>query len=121
MSKGLKIAYAVFAAILVLSAAGTALIFSAPTASTAQIISGGEVLYTFDLSHTSDRIIRVEQGGGYNIIEITDGKIHVTEADCPDKVCINTGFLQGGAPIVCLPNRLVIRYAQGGELDAAAG
>lgn len=121
MSKGLKIAYAVFAAIVVLSAAGTALIFSSPTSQTVQIISGGEVRYIFDLSHTSDRTIRVEQGGSYNIIEITDGKIHVTEAGCPDKVCVSMGFLQGGAPIVCLPNRLVIRYAKGGELDAVAG
>ena len=121
MSKGLKIAYIVFALILAAAIAGTVMIFTAPSSQTAQIISDGEVLYTLDLSHTSDKTLRIEYGDGYNIVEITDGKIHVIEADCPDKICVNMGFLQGGAPIVCLPHKLVIRYAQGGELDAVAG
>ena len=121
MSKGLKIAYIVFAVIVILSAAGTVLIFSSSPSQRLEIISDGEVLYTIDLSHTSDRSIRIDHGGSYNIIEITDGKIHVSEAGCPDKVCVEMGFLQGGAPIVCLPNRLVIRYVQGGGVDAVAG
>lgn len=121
MSKGLKTAYITFAVMLAAAITGTVIVFTAPSSQTVEIISGGEVLYTIDLSHTADRIIRVEHEGGYNIIEITDGKIHVIEADCPDKTCVNMGFLQGGAPIVCLPNRLVIRYAQGTEMDAVAG
>lgn len=121
MSKGLKIAYIAFAVILFAAIAGTVIVFTAPSSQTVEIISGGEVLYTIDLSHTSDREIRVDCGDSYNIIEITDGKIHVTEAGCPDKTCVSMGFLQGGAPIVCLPNRLVIRYVQGDELDAVAG
>ena len=121
MSKGLKIAYIVFAATVILSAAGTLLIFSAPASQAVEIISGGEVLYTIDLSHTEDRTIRIEHGGSYNVIEIANGKIHVSQAGCPDKTCVNIGYLQGGAPIVCLPNRLVIRYVQGGGVDAVAG
>ena len=121
MSKGLKIAYIVFALILAGAIAGTVIMFTAPSVQTVRIISGGEVLYTIDLSHTADKTIRVEQGGSYNIIEIIGGKIHVSEAGCPDKTCVHMGFLQGGAPIVCLPNKLVIRYAHGGELDAVAG
>lgn len=121
MSKGLKITYIVFAVILAAAIAGTVIMFTAPASQTVEIISGGKVLYTLDLSHTADKTIRVEQGGSYNIIEITDGKIHVSEADCPDKTCVHMGFLRGGAPIVCLPNRLVIRYVQGGAVDAVAG
>lgn len=121
MSKGLKITYIVFAVILAAAIAGTVMTFSAPASPRVEIISGGEVLYTIDLSRTEDKTIRVEQGGSYNIIEITGGKIHVSEADCPDKTCMNMGFLQSGAPIVCLPNRLVIRYVQGADVDAVAG
>ena len=121
MSKGLKTAYAVFAVILVGAIVGTVMLLLAPSSRTVEIISGGEVLYTIDLSHTPDRTIRIEHNGSYNIIEITDGKIHVSEAGCPDKTCVHMGFLQGGAPIVCLPNRLVIRYVQGAEADAVAG
>ena len=121
MSKGLKISYIVFAVILAAAVAGTVTTLCTPSSQAVEIISGGEVLYVIDLSHTSDKTIRVEQGGSYNIIEITDGKIHVSEAGCPDKTCVSMGFLQGGAPIVCLPNRLVIRYAQGADVDAVAG
>lgn len=121
MSRGLKIAYIVFAVTVILSAVGTLLIFLAPASQTVEIISDGEVLYTLDLSHTEDRTIRIDHIGSYNIIEIADGKIHVSEAGCPDKTCVSMGFLQGGAPIVCLPNKLVIRYAQGGDMDAVAG
>lgn len=121
MSKGLKTAYIVFAVMLAAAIIGTVLIFSAPSSQTVEIISGGEVLYTIDLSRTEDRTIRVEQGESCNIIEIKGGRIHVSEADCPDKTCVHMGFLGGGAPIVCLPNRLVIRYVQGGEVDAVAG
>lgn len=121
MSKGLKIAYTAFAVILAAAVVGTVIMFTAPVSQTVEIISGGEVIYTVDLSNTPDKTIRVEQGGSYNIIEITNGKIHVSEADCPDKTCVNMGFLQGGAPIVCLPNRLVIRYVQGVAVDAVAG
>ena len=121
MSKGLKIAYIVFVIMVVCAVVGTVITLGVPSSQTVEIISGGEVLYTIDLSNTPDRIIRVEQGGGCNVIEITGGKIHVSEADCPDKTCVNMGFLQGGAPIVCLPNRLVIRYVQGAEADAVAG
>ena len=121
MSKGLKAVYIAFAVILAAAIAGTVMIFSAPSSRTVEIISGGEVLYTIDLSHTADKTFRVERDGNYNVIEIIDGKIHVSEADCPDKTCVHTGFLQGGAPIVCLPNRLVIRYAQRADVDAVAG
>ncbi|MDR3255458.1 MAG: NusG domain II-containing protein [Synergistaceae bacterium] len=36
-------------------------------------------------------------------------------SDCPDKVCIHTGFLtKPGQAAACLPNRVVIRVSPGG-------
>lgn len=47
--------------------------------------------------------------GCVNHIEIRPGSIGVTWADCPDKLCVNQGFIHSPAiPITCLPNRLVI-------------
>ncbi len=60
----------------------------------------------------------VEYEGRTNTIEISDGKIRVTDADCLDKVCVNTGWL-GAMPIICIPNRLEIRFAEGADYDAA--
>ena len=49
-------------------------------------------------------------------MEIKDGKVSVTEASCPDKVCVNHGSTdQTADPIVCLPNKLVVRVLAPGD------
>lgn len=53
-----------------------------------------------------------------NVVEIAPGKVRVREADCPDQVCVNQGWITtSGAPIVCLPNRLVIRIEKSPAAD----
>lgn len=58
-----------------------------------------------------------------NTILVEKGRIRVEEADCPDQVCVDQGFISDGTvPIVCLPNHLVIEIIGGGEaFDAATG
>lgn len=100
----------IFAAAL----AGSLLIFRKPQGNAVNIRSGGELLCTIDLSESADCEFDIEWCGGVNTIEIKDHKIHVKEASCPDGICIKTGFIGGEtdtAPIVCLPNRLVIEPA----------
>ena len=56
-------------------------------------------------------------------MEVSEGKIRVCEADCPDQVCVNQGWISSEAvPIVCLPHKLMIEIVNGGGgLDGAAG
>ncbi len=60
---------------------------------------------------------------GSNTILVERGRIRVSQADCPDQVCVDQGWISDGtAPIVCLPHKLVIEIVGGGEaFDAAAG
>ena len=61
--------------------------------------------------------------GGYNIVSVEQGRICITNASCPDHVCVNTGWISDGAiPIVCLPNELVIQADSNGvdSIDGAA-
>jgi hypothetical protein len=54
--------------------------------------------------------IKIKTDLGSNIIEIKDGKIHVEDADCPDKICIKDGYISNpGEILVCLPNKVVIQ------------
>lgn len=48
--------------------------------------------------------------GKYNeTIEVEKGRIRFKEADCPDKICVKTGWLEKpGDTAVCLPNRAVV-------------
>jgi hypothetical protein len=111
------------AAVFISSAAASAYMLLRPKGQTVEIISGSSVLYTLDLSKEPDREITVEYEGRKNIIKIEDHDIYMLEAECPDHTCIKTGRLsKAGVPIVCLPNKLMIRYKNGagGDTDAAA-
>ena len=88
-------------------------------ASFVEVWSDGELLCQLDLR--VDRQITVEGKNGTNIVTVKDGKVAVTEADCPDRYCMDRGFCAGGAQIVCLPNRLVIRFTAGQEMDGMTG
>lgn len=92
---------------IVCGVSGVLLLRGTPS-ETAEVWSDGVLVKTIDLSEP--QIFRVEYQGGYNVVEVADGKIFVTEASCPDHVCIDHGPAAGGAPIVCLPNRLVIKF-----------
>lgn len=51
--------------------------------------------------------------GCVNEIEVRSDSIGVISADCPDKLCVHQGFISStGLPIVCLPNKLVIRLRE---------
>lgn len=101
---------------------GSIVVLNAPKRDTVRIKSGGEVVYTLDLSVEPDRCFDVKCGGGVNTVEIKGGKIRVKAADCPDKTCVRMGWLESAAaPIVCLPHGLIIEFAEdGGEVDAVA-
>jgi hypothetical protein len=77
----------------------------------ANIYVDGACIRSVDLSRvTGTETYTVEDDLGVNVIQIEPGRIRVLEADCPDQVCVDAGWLtDSAAPIVCLPHRLVIR------------
>lgn len=53
---------------------------------------------------------RINTKDGYNIVKIHDSGVEITEASCPDKVCIKSGFIsKPSESIVCLPNKVNIK------------
>lgn len=58
-------------------------------------------------SGTDTLLVRTEQG--YNKVIVKEQSIAITEADCPDKICVNEGFIsQPGQTIACLPHKVII-------------
>lgn len=50
-----------------------------------------------------------EINGGTNILVIESGSCSISEADCPDKLCVKQGRIHlDGQCIVCLPNKLTV-------------
>ncbi len=54
--------------------------------------------------------IKIENKKGYNIVKIHDHGVEITDASCPDRVCIHSGFItKPSESIVCLPNKVHIK------------
>jgi len=89
----------------ILSAVGLA--FGGGAGEVARITVDGREYGVYDL--TEDQTITVESNGHFNIVTISGGQVSVTDADCPDKLCIRQGPAgRTNQSIVCLPNRMVI-------------
>lgn len=84
----------------------------------------GEVIREIDLSKvsTSETFAIENKRGGTNTIHIEHGKIRFSEANCPDQLCVQQGYISNSLlPAVCLPNGVVIEIEAGNEdllLDA---
>ena len=84
----------------------------------------GVLLEEIDLSRVDEPYsLTLEDESGRNVLSVERGRVCVSEADCPDQVCVKQGWVSSGAaPIVCLPHKLVVELAGTGEdLDGGAG
>lgn len=85
----------------------------------AEVISDGNLVSVVDLS--VDQTFSVITPDGSNTITVKGGKIGVTEASCPDHYCMDRGMCSSGVQIVCLPNKLIIRFQGIQTVDAVVG
>ncbi|MDR0519739.1 MAG: NusG domain II-containing protein [Clostridiales Family XIII bacterium] len=76
------------------------------------VIVDGKTVASYPLG--ADREVSLEYNG-HNTLSIKGGTAHVTDADCPDKLCVKQrGISKEGETIVCLPHKTVI-MVKGGE------
>ena len=63
-----------------------------------------------------DTVVRLDNpNGSYNVLVIENGQANVTDAGCPDRICVMMHPIRyDGESIICLPNRTEIRI-EGGE------
>ena len=58
------------------------------------------------------------EDGSYNLLEIKDGRADITEASCPDKICVDhRPVSRRGESLVCLPNKVVVDIENGQEAE----
>ncbi|NDO46360.1 NusG domain II-containing protein [Clostridium sp. MD294] len=90
--------------------AGAFCIFHFTTHTSSTIVSvsiNGTEYKQFDLSKDQNYTIQTSQG--YNILQIQNHTATVTEADCPDQICVHQKSIRNtGELIVCLPHKVVI-------------
>ena len=80
----------------------------------------GTVVQTIDLATVeAPYTLQLKDESGWNTVAVEPGRIRIVEADCPDKVCVKTGWIDGpGRPIACAPHGLTITIeCEGGGAD----
>ncbi len=90
----------------------------------ARITWDGVLLEEFDLTGVDEPgTYTFEHGSETNTVTWEEGRVCMSEANCPDQICVNQGWISDGTvPIVCLPHKLIIEVIDGGGgLDGGAG
>ncbi|AGK99895.1 NusG domain II-containing protein [Desulfoscipio gibsoniae] len=86
-----------------------------------EIYQDGDLVQQIDLSVVrNDQIKITSKDGHFNTVEIKDGQVRVKEADCPNQICVKTGWLsRPGQTSFCAPNRLMVTIkGQTSQVDA---
>lgn len=79
-----------------------------------------EIVGTYSLNED----ITVQIGdNNYNVLVIENGKARISEASCPDLLCVNQKAISyNGESIICLPNKVVVEIIgnESSDIDAVA-
>lgn len=111
-------------AALSLAAYGIIALFSVNGTKDAEavVLIDGEEYGRYPLNEDiTKKIVSTDGDSDYNILEIRDGKAEITEATCPDKICVKHRPVdKQGESLVCLPNKVVVEIQSGekSEVDA---
>ena len=99
-------------------------IFQRKSGAYAEVTVNGAVYGTYALDE--DQTVFIKQNGTVtNTLTIKGGKADMTDADCPDHLCMKQPAIGStGGFIVCLPNKVVVKIVGAGknsDMDSIAG
>lgn len=92
-------------------------LFGGEKGAEAEITVDGVLYGTYSLEE-DQKIPIIIDGATTNLLIISDGKADMTEADCPDQLCVHQKAIdKNNESIVCLPNKVVVRIISGEESE----
>ena len=96
---------AVIIGIILLGSIAATVIMNLSGGSRTAVIRCGDARY--ELALDEDGLFRFD--GIDAEFEVKNGKIRLTEASCPDKICEKTGYIgSSGQSIICVPNKITV-------------
>lgn len=85
-----------------------------------RILHDGQEIGTYSVLEDQTISIPYEEEG-YNLLLISGGQVSVSDADCPDGLCVRQrAITRNGESIICLPHKLVIQIESKEESDLDA-
>lgn len=93
--------------------------FSKKEGANAEVTIDGRVVEVLPLNRDAEICVN-DDSGGANTVRVEKGLVFVTEANCPDHLCVRQGKIRyQGESIVCLPHKLVVTICGGDEVADA--
>lgn len=121
MNKAAKLILA--ALILAVAASGAWIVLGDRDADDPRVIVevDGELYCAYDMDEVDGIIPISTPNGGENRLYVQEDLVFMDSANCPDHLCVKQGVIRDSSvPIVCLPNKVIVRIEGGAsELDAA--
>lgn len=114
---------AIIIAVLALAVIASATLTTANTGNkTVVVMQGKRIIKQLNLDSLKEPLTITIDDEYHNIIVLENGKARFAESDCPDKVCVHTGWLsRPGQIAVCLPNKTTLKIQgsnpQDNEID----
>ena len=85
---------------------------------TIEIKAHGKLLHSIAPRTGDHQTIHLGEEGRHNVVEIRDGRVRMLEANCPDQLCVRSGWVsQPPRQIVCLPHAILVDVVSQGESD----
>lgn len=112
MVKKLKVGDLIIFVTILIATVINFVIFAYPTqgAPTAEIIKNGKVIQKIKLNEVKKRMEIRDNDKYHVLIAVENGKIHFEESDCPDQVCVQTGWIsRPGQSAACVPAGILIK------------
>lgn len=68
----------------------------------------GEIIHRLPLDRETSVLVG-DRDGDYNVVTVKDGKVSVTEANCPDQICVYIGQISTVEEVIaCLPHGMIV-------------
>ena len=97
--------------VVALSAYGLQLMKGTDDSASVVVSVDGEQYGTYALNE--DQVIEINDT---NTLTISGGSADMTDADCPDKLCVHQKAIsKTGESIICLPNKIIVTIEDGEE------
>jgi hypothetical protein len=96
--------------VLIIGIASPFLLFGKSDKVTAQIIKDKKIIQSISLDDITSPVSYEVDGDYINHITAEKGRIRFSSSDCPDDICVQTGWIsRPGQTAVCLPNGVIIK------------
>ncbi len=76
-----------------------------------KVVVDNEAKYCYNINNETEVVIK--DGENSNTLVINDGTAFISDANCPDKICVaHRAISKTGETIVCLPHKLIVEITE---------